>query len=211
MAPFASSRPIIVLATGNLHKIRELRQLFRLPGIRWRSLADDPTIAPIDETGRTFEENAILKARAAAAATGQVALADDSGLEVDALGGAPGVQSARFAGAHGDTEANTKKLLRLLRGVAPAHRLARYRCVLALADPSRLIATTQGVWHGWIAERPAGRGGFGYDPIVRIAREGPTVAQLPSATKQRLSHRAMAARRMRVVHQRWLRLKRTGE
>ncbi len=187
----------VVIATGNRHKFRELAALLRLPGIRYQSLTDHPAAPSVRETGRTFEANAIKKARAIAKATGRHAIADDSGLEVEALRGGPGVRSARFAGAHGNDAANNAKLLRMLRGLPTARRRARYRCVLAFADPSRLLAVTRGTWHGRIAQRPAGHQGFGYDPLFLPSRFGKTVGQLPAAVKQRLSHRARAARRMR--------------
>ncbi len=195
----------IVIATSNRHKIRELKTLLAMSGIRWHSLREFPDAPAVRETGRTFEANAILKARAAARATGHIALADDSGLEVDALGGAPGVRSARFAGRHGDDRANNDALLRRLDGLRPARRGARYRCVLALAKPSGVIAVTRGAWRGRIAMGPRGRGGFGYDPVFFIPRLGKTVGQLPLSVKQRLSHRAKAARRMRAVLRRMIR------
>ena len=187
----------IVLATRNRHKVRELKVLLTVRGVRWRSLADFPDMPDVKEHGRTFLTNATLKARAVARHTGCLALADDSGLEVAALRGAPGVQSARFAGRHGDDAANNAKVLRLLRGQPTPQRRAQFVCVLALASPTRVLAITRGMLRGRIAEQPAGRGGFGYDPIVRVPRFKETVAQLPAATKNRISHRAEAARRMR--------------
>lgn len=186
----------VVVATGNAHKVAELRALLPVRGIRWRSLAEFPRVGMPRETGRTFHANAVLKASAAAQATGRWALADDSGLEVEALRGAPGIRSARFAGRHGDAAANNAKLLRLMR--ARRGRAARYRCVLALAAPRRVLAVVTGAWQGRIAQRPAGRSGFGYDPVFVVpGRKGKTVAQLPARVKQRLSHRAAAARRLR--------------
>jgi XTP/dITP diphosphohydrolase len=187
----------IVIATRNRHKFRELKTLLDVSGIRWHSLAEFSDVPSVEETGRRFDANAIQKARAVARATGHLALADDSGLEVKALGWAPGVHSARFAGRHGDDQANNDKLLRLLKGLPVGKRRARYGCALVLADPSRVIRITCGTWNGWIAERPAGSRGFGYDPIFLVPRCGRTVGQLPAATKQRLSHRAIAARRMK--------------
>jgi len=192
----------IVIATRNAHKLRELAGLLGVRGIRWRSLAEFPRVGRLREAGRTFDANAASKARAVARATGLLALADDSGIEVEGLGGAPGVRSARFAGAHGDDRANNEKLLRLLRGVPVARRSARYRCSLVLASPSRVLAIARGAWRGRVADAPKGAGGFGYDPIIWIPGRGKTVAQLPAAIKQRLSHRAMAARRMRMILQR---------
>lgn len=187
----------IVMATRNPHKFRELAALVAVPGISWHSLAAFPSVGSIREDGRTFAANAIKKARAVARATKHLALADDSGLEVDALDGEPGVRSARFAGRHGDDAANNAKLLRLLDGRPASQRRARYRCVLALASPTRLLAVTEGQLVGRIALRPAGRGGFGYDPIFVVLRRGITVAQLSAEAKNRISHRAIAARRMR--------------
>ena len=187
----------VVLATRNAHKFRELSALLRVPGIRWRSLAEFPAAAPVTERGRTFAQNAALKARAAARLTGGWAMADDSGIEVDALDGLPGVRSARFAGGHGDDRANNETLLRRLRGVPPSRRTARYRCVLALARPTGAVMFSEGVWAGRIAEAPRGRGGFGYDPIFWLPRLGKTAAQISAASKNRLSHRARAAAAMR--------------
>lgn len=189
----------VVIATRNRHKLRELKALLAVRGVRWHSLLEFPHVPAVRETGRTFDANAMAKARAVARATGVLALADDSGLEVDALSGRPGLQSARFAGSHGDDRANNRKLLHLLAGRPMTQRRARYRCSLALADASRPIATTRGTWSGHIATTAEGRRGFGYDPIFFVPRFGKTVGQLPAAVKQRASHRAMAAHRMRAT------------
>lgn len=186
----------IVLATGNRHKVRELTRLLRVAGVRWRSPSEFPQLRRIRETGRTFEANAAKKALEVARATGRWALADDSGIEVKALRWAPGVRSARFAGRHGKDAANNAKLLRMLHGLPATQRRARYRCVLALADPRRVLALTRGTWWGRIATAPAGQGGFGYDPIFLLPAYEKTVAQLPASLKERLSHRAQAALRM---------------
>ena len=198
----------IMIATGNRHKFKELRRLLRLPGIRWRSLTDVPGAPSVKEDGRTFEENATKKAVAVARATGGLVLADDSGIEVDALSGSPGIRSARFAGAHGDDQRNNEKLLRLLGDAPVSQRGARYVCVLALADCSGLLATARGTWRGRIACQSKGRHGFGYDPIFLVPRFGKTVGQLSAATKRRFSHRAVAARRMRTTLVRLLRERR---
>ena len=192
----------IVIASGNPHKVRELKRLIAVAGLRFRSLADFPDVPAVRETGRTFQANAELKARAVARATGHLTLADDSGLEVRALGWGPGIRSARFSGRHGNDRANNAKLLRLLRRVPAGRRAARYRCVLALAAPSGVVAVTRGVWRGRIAERSRGRGGFGYDPLFFLPQLGKTVAGLPASVKATLSHRALAARRMRPALQR---------
>jgi XTP/dITP diphosphohydrolase len=189
----------IVIATTNRHKFKELAALLAVPGIRWRSLSEFPKLPMVKETGTTFEANAIKKAKAVARATAHLTLADDSGLEVEALGGAPGIRSARFAGRQGNDRANNARLLWLLRDVPMARRGARYRCVLALAAPRRLVAVVRGRWQGRIALRPSGRGGFGYDPLFLVPRFGKTVGQLPLRVKQRWSHRADAARRLRPM------------
>lgn len=194
----------IVIATRNPKKFRELQALVRCAGVRWRSLAEFPEAPPVHEHHATFEANAAKKARTAARATGRWALADDSGLEVDALRGAPGVRSARFAGRHGDDVANNAKLLRLLDGVPARRRGAQFRCVLALADARRLLAVTEGRWRGRIARAPRGRHGFGYDPVFLLPRQRKTAAELAPSVKNRLSHRGQAARRMRAVLQRRL-------
>ena len=184
----------VVIATRNAHKLRELARLFPLRGIRWHSLAEFPEAPRVRERGRTYQANAITKARAAARATGRLALADDSGIEVQALGWRPGIRSARFAGSHGDDQANNDKLLRLLRGVPASKRAARYRCALALASPTRLIRLTHGTWTGRIAAAPAGHGGFGYDPLFLLPLpDARSSAELPTEEKNRLSHRAAAA------------------
>jgi len=193
----------LVIATRNRHKFRELRALLAVPGVRWHSLLEFPRVPVVKETGRTYDANAITKATAVARATGLPSLADDSGLEVDALAGKPGVLSARFAGAPGDDRANNEKLLRMVRRVHDGERTARYRCSLALVVPSSgVVALTRGTWAGRIAAAPQGRRGFGYDPIFWVPRFGKTVGELPSSVKQRFSHRAIAARRMRVVVER---------
>jgi XTP/dITP diphosphohydrolase len=193
----------IVLATGNRHKVRELAGLLRVRGIRWRSLADYPSMRPARETGATFEANAIKKALAVARGTGRLALADDSGLEVEALGWGPGIRSARYAGRH--------KLLRALRGLPPARRRARYRCVLVLAAPGRVIAKARGDWTGRIAEIPKGSRGFGYDPLFVVPGSGKTVGQLSASVKRRLSHRAKAAAKLRLRLRRIARAARGAE
>lgn len=199
----------VVIATRNPHKIRELKGLLAIPGIRWHSLAEFPDLR-VAEEGKTFEDNAVKKARVIARATGWLTLADDSGVEVDALGGAPGVRSARFAGRHGDDAANNDKVLRQLAGRPPSQRTARYRCVLALGSPTGLVALARGQWAGRIASAPSGHHGFGYDPIFLVPRYRKTVGQLPTRVKQRLSHRAAAARRLRSTLRRVIRSVRLG-
>ena len=188
----------LVIATGNAGKLREFRDL--LSGLRFAVIAQgDLGIPSPEETGSTFLENALLKARHAAAAGGTAAIADDSGLEVDALGGAPGIYSARYAGAQADDVANNAKLLAELRVAGAAPWRARYRCVLVFVegpgDTSPLIA--DGVWEGCIVESPRGRGGFGYDPYFFLPELQMTAAELDLADKNRRSHRGTAMRDLR--------------
>jgi XTP/dITP diphosphohydrolase len=183
----------VVLATGNAGKQREFAALLAPLGLEL-VLQSALGIVPAEESGTTFEANALLKARHAAAHAGLPALADDSGLEVDALNGRPGVYSARYAGAAANDDDNNALLVRELAAVPEAQRTARYRCVLALVrsahDTDPLLAA--GSWEGRIALEPAGAGGFGYDPWFIPAGHGVTSAQLPAATKNALSHRGKA-------------------
>jgi len=189
----------VVLATANPGKQREFAALLASRGFELM-LQSGLGIAAIDETGQNFEENALLKARHAAAQARLPALADDSGLEVDALDGRPGVRSARFAGPGASDEQNNAALLAALAGFPPERRTARYRCVLALVrsatDPCPLIA--QGSWEGRIALAPAGTGGFGYDPYFIPEGFDCTAAQLSPALKNALSHRGAALRELIV-------------
>ena len=187
----------VILATRNQKKFLELRALLKVPGVRWHSLAQFSAAPEVEERGRTFQANAIKKALQTARATGWYALADDSGLEIDALDGAPGVRSARFARRHGDDEANNAKVLRLLEGIPIAQRTARYHCVLALAHPTAVLVVTEGTWEGRIGFVSRGARGFGYDPLFVVPRLRRTAAQLPASVKHRMSHRAIAARAMR--------------
>ena len=185
----------LVLATGNAGKQRELAGLLARTGCEV-VLQSAFGIEPADETGDTFEANALLKARHAAAGARLPALADDSGLEVDALDGRPGVYSARFAGAGASDAANLRKLIDELREVADDARTARYRCVIALVravdDPRPLLA--RGVWQGRIVREPRGAGGFGYDPVFVPSGESRTVAEMSIGEKNVVSHRALALR-----------------
>ncbi len=186
----------ILLATRNTGKIREIRQLTADLPILWRTLEDYPTIPEIEESGCTFAENARLKARHYARATRLHALADDSGLEVDALGGAPGVHSARYAGAPRDDAANNRKLVAALAGVPLERRTARFRCAMALADPERVLVETEGTFEGLIIDQPRGSNGFGYDPHFLVPALGLTAAELPPVEKNARSHRGQALRAM---------------
>lgn len=164
-----------------------------------RSLAGRADAPVIEETGSTYAENAALKALAIARWSGVAALADDSGLEVDALGGAPGVYSARFAGLARDSAANVAKLLRDLRGIPAERRTARFRCVLVVAKPNGETLTVEGVCDGSITDAPRGHGGFGYDPIFWHPSAAATFAQLPAAVKNQVSHRACACALLRPL------------
>lgn len=191
----------LVLASGNAGKVREFQALL---GTAWRVRPQSEfAVAPVEETGTTFFANALLKARHAAQVTGLPALADDSGLEVDVLGGAPGVWSARYAGPEADDAANNAKLLAALSGVPDPQRTARYRCVLVWLggpdDESPLIA--DGVWEGRILPAPRGRGGFGYDPLFLDLETGLAAAELDPAAKNARSHRGQALARLRALLQ----------
>ena len=188
----------IVLASGNHGKIAEFGSRFAGSGIAL--VAQSALgVSEIEETGLSFVENAILKARHAARATGLPALADDSGLCVDALDGAPGLTSARYAGRHGDSAANIAKLLAALRDIADGQRSAHFIGVLALLrhadDPAPLIA--EGRWHGRILRAPQGVGGFGYDPVFFDPQQGCSAAELDPALKNRISHRGLALAALR--------------
>lgn len=194
----------VVLATGNAGKLQELSALLAPLGLtllRQTELGVDP----VEETGESFEANALLKARHAARVTGLPAIADDSGIEVDALGGRPGVRSARYAGEHASDADNLHLLLRELAGVPEAQRGARYRCVIVMVrradDPAPMIA--QGAWEGMIAQVPRGTGGFGYDPAFIPAGEVRTAAEMPAEAKNAVSHRARALQAL-LARQPWI-------
>lgn len=193
MIDFDRGAPVreIVIATRNRHKLIEMRELLDGLDVRVRGLDEFPHLAIAEETGATFEENAQLKAESVARSTGLVALADDSGLMVDALGGLPGVMSARYAGRDGDHAANNAKLLRELAGVEAASRTARFVCVIAVAAEGRKTEFFRGECSGLILEEPRGSGGFGYDPLFYCPELGKTFAEA-YGQKQRLSHRARA-------------------
>ena len=186
----------VVLATGNPGKAAELRAMLEPLAHRSRAAVAIHAHGRRRETGLTFVENAIIKARHAAQLAQLPAIADDSGLEVDALHGAPGIYSARYAGEHASDDDNLRKLLEALAGRSAAERTARYRCALVYMrwerDPFPLIS--QASWEGRIAAAPRGSGGFGYDPIFELPQRGLTVAELPAAEKNQLSHRGQALR-----------------
>ena len=185
----------LVLATGNAGKLRELRSILAPWRVEVFPLSEFSATAA-EETGLTFVDNAILKARFAAGAAQLPAIADDSGLEVDELGGAPGVRSARYAGEGADDAANNARLLRELAGVPDARRGARYRCAMAYVrradDPSPIVC--QASWEGRIATAPRGSGGFGYDPLFIVSGTDRTAAEFDPGEKNRASHRGKALR-----------------
>lgn len=184
----------LVVATANAGKLEEIRRLFAGTAIEVTPQSELGVVAA-EETGSSFCENALIKARHAATQTGHPAVADDSGLEVDALNGAPGIRSARFAGEYASDSDNIEKLLAALSGVPREQRGARFVCVMAYVDAGDadpVICT--GTWSGQIAASPSGEGGFGYDPVFFIPELNCTAAELDAETKNRLSHRGQALR-----------------
>jgi XTP/dITP diphosphohydrolase len=217
----APERPVLLLASANQGKLRELRAILdglpvRLVGLIDAGLGAPPEVA---ETGETFLENALLKARAYAAWSGLAAVADDSGLEVDALGGAPGVRSARYAGEGAGDRANLDKLLAALAGVPPERRVARFRCAAVLVDPKAGGSGglkpsppehwgewhAEAAWEGRLLDQPRGDGGFGYDPVFLPDGWELTSAQVDQATKDAASHRGRAFRALRPAIEAWAR------
>ena len=200
--------PELLLATRNLAKAREYS--LPLQGIPYHvvTLSDVGIDLEVAETGQTMEENATMKARAYAAASGLTALADDSGLEVDALGGEPGPLSARYAGEGVSDRQRIDFLLAKLEHVPWERRAARFRCVIAIATPQGDVELCQGECHGIITLEPKGEGGFGYDPIFFLPERGQTMAELSMAEKNEISHRGRAAREARQILER---LRGTGD
>jgi XTP/dITP diphosphohydrolase len=192
----------ILVATGNPGKIAEIGAMLDAD-VQWLGLADLPPMAEIVEDGTTFAENARKKAAVYAKATGLWTLADDSGLVIDALGGAPGVKSARFSGEKPKgadrtliDHRNIAKALQLLKGVPEEERTARFVCCLCLASPDRILIETEGILEGFITDREIGQNGFGYDPIFFVPHLKKTVAQLSSGGKNAISHRGNAIRKL---------------
>jgi XTP/dITP diphosphohydrolase len=189
----------LIVATRNAHKTREIEQIFG-SGLTVRDLTAHPEISEITESGTSFEENAKLKAIAVSRKLPGLVIADDSGLEVDALGGAPGIQSARYAGVNANDKEKIAKLLSLVANIEAKsdQRRARFRCVLAVARGGQVLATFEGVVDGKIAERPCGSNGFGYDPIFIPNGFEETFAELPEEEKNNISHRAKAIRKLQA-------------
>jgi XTP/dITP diphosphohydrolase len=187
----------LLLATNNRNKVREMRELLAdVPGVEVLSAADFPEVEEPEETGETFAANARLKAAHYAGATGLLALADDSGLMVDALGGRPGVQSSRYGRDDADRIA---RLLRELEGAPAGPRTARFMCAMALARPGGIVAVTSGTLEGEIAAPPRGSFGFGYDPVFQVPGRGMRLAEIPPEEKNAISHRGNALREMMPI------------
>jgi XTP/dITP diphosphohydrolase len=193
----------LLLATTNRHKVDELRVIFATLPFTLFSLTDIQLDMDVEETGTTFLENAELKARTYAQTSGMLSLADDSGLEIDALGGAPGVYSARFAGVDTPYEERFRLILKQLQGLPQEQRTARFLCVISIAEPSGYCRSVEGVVEGVIADAPRGTNGFGYDPIFLIPELGKTTAELTPEHKNRISHRGQAARKARELLENW--------
>jgi XTP/dITP diphosphohydrolase len=184
----------VVLATRNRHKVEELRRILAAYDIELTSLDDYPDVPDVAETGETFADNAILKAQAVASATGLVAVADDSGIAVDALDGMPGVLSARWAGRHGDDVANLQLVLAQIADVPDDRRGAAFVCAAAACTPEGRVVLAEGRVEGWLLRAPRGTNGFGYDPIFVPVGEKRTTAEMSAEEKDAISHRGVAFR-----------------
>ncbi len=198
-----ASRRVLLLATNSAGKVAELREIFAGLPVTLVTPAELGIDLDPEETGATLDENARLKATAFARESGCASLADDSGLEVDALDGEPGVRSKRYAGPDADDAERIQLLLRTMEGVAEADRGARFRCVMALATPERLVGTVEGRCDGRIAFAPRGQGGFGYDPVFFLPERGLTMAEIPPAEKNAISHRGRAGLAARALIDSW--------
>ncbi len=196
--------PTLLIATTNQNKLREYAAIFAGLPLELRSLRDLGIADDVEETGATFAENARLKAEFYAGRSGLPALADDSGLEVHALGGEPGVRSARYAGPGASDAERNALLLQKLAGVPFHARLARFVCAVALARPDGAVEQVEGALPGVIELAPRGANGFGYDPLFYVLDENATLAELPADRKNQISHRALAARAARAVLDRWI-------
>ena len=189
----------IILATGNRHKVEEITALLEGLPFKVTSLKDYPQVVMPEEDRDTFAGNAAKKAEAVSRATGEIVLADDSGLEVEALNGRPGVLSARYAGVSGNDEANNDLLLRELKDVPPEKRIAKFICAIAVAVPGDQTYIVEESCSGLITTGRRGNGGFGYDPLFYFEPAGRTFAEMPAEEKNKISHRGKALRRMREL------------
>lgn len=194
----------VIIATQNKGKAKDFEALFGPLGYEVLTLRDVAKDMDVEETGVTFEENAILKAEAVAEALQTTVIADDSGLEIDALNGEPGVYSARYAGEAKSDEANIEKVLTKLEGVPEEQRTARFRCVLAIASPNKETVTYSGSCEGMILSERRGDHGFGYDPIFFVPNEGKAMAELLPEEKAAISHRGNALRELEKAMPEWL-------
>jgi XTP/dITP diphosphohydrolase len=195
----------ILVATRNAGKVREIRKALRGLGLRIHSLRDFRNVPEVEEDGRTFSENALKKARFYSNTYGRLTLSDDSGLEVDFLRGAPGIYSARFAGAKASDGENNLKLLCQMEGVPPSKRTAKFQCAIAIVSPGGREAVVEGKCSGKVGLKEVGRRGFGYDPLFMFPRLGKTMAQLTLEEKNEVSHRGKALRKLRKVIRKFLR------
>jgi XTP/dITP diphosphohydrolase len=186
----------VIIATKNSGKAKEFERIFHAKGILVKTLLDFPEIEDVEETGTTFEENAKIKSETIANLLGKMVIADDSGLEVDALEGRPGVYSARYAGSQKNDEDNIDKVLAELNGVPESERTARFRCVLAVSQPGKKTVTFAGACEGFILTERRGTNGFGYDPIFLVQAKGKAMAELNPEEKNKISHRAMAIKKL---------------
>jgi len=189
----------VIIATKNPGKAKEFEKIFAERGMAVKTLLDFPELPEVEETGTTFEENAILKAETTAKALNKLVISDDSGLMVDALEGRPGIYSARFAGDPKNDQNNIDKLLTELKGVPEEKRTARFYCALAVAVPNQETFTVSGTCEGRILEEQKGTNGFGYDPVFLVPEKGVTLAQLSSDEKNQISHRANALKKLDAV------------
>lgn len=193
----------LLIGTTNRHKLDEFRAIFADLPYQVLSLKDVNVDLDVEETGTTFEENSVLKALTYAHVTGLLALADDSGLEIDALNGAPGVYSARFAGVQTPYPERFRLLYSQLQGITPEKRTARFRCVITIAEPSGYYRSVEGSIEGFITDPPRGQYGFGYDPIFLVPELGQTTAEILPEHKNQISHRGKAAQHAHELLQNW--------
>lgn len=186
----------VIIATKNKGKAMEFEKLFLPLGLAVKTLLDYPEVEDVEETGTTFEENAVLKAETLSKLLGVRVIGDDSGLQVDALEGRPGVYSARYAGSEKNDEANIDKVLEELQDVPESERTAKFSCALAMAEPGKETLTVFGTCEGRILRERRGTNGFGYDPVFFVVEEGKAMAELSSEKKNEISHRAMAIKQL---------------
>lgn len=194
----------LVLATNNKGKIKEIKEIWKGMNIKFYTLEDFEGILPVEESGETFEENAVKKATEVARITGKLTLADDSGLEVDVLNNEPGVKSSRYADDNATDMENIIKLLDKMKDVPPERRGSRFVCVVALADKDKVITTVNGSCEGVISKEPCGGSGFGYDPVFVRMDYGKTFAELDLEVKNKISHRARALEKIKLTLERMI-------